>query len=39
LHLALPPIAFCLSDEGQIGLQKAGIGSLRSFPRLISFCT
>ena len=27
MHLALPPIAFCLFGEGQIGLEKAGIGS------------
>ena len=27
VHFALPPIALCLSDEGQIGLQKAGISS------------
>jgi hypothetical protein len=35
LHLALPPIAFCISGEGQIGLQKAGIGLPRFFPRLL----
>jgi hypothetical protein len=35
LHLALPSIAFCISGEGQIEFQKAGIGSPRSFPRLI----
>jgi hypothetical protein len=35
LHLALPPIAFCISGEGQIGLQKAGIELPRFFPRLL----
>jgi hypothetical protein len=35
LHLALPPIAFCISAEGQIGLQKACADSPPSFPRLI----
>jgi len=35
LHLALPPIAFCMSGEGQIRLQKARADSPRSFPRLI----
>ena len=35
LHLALPPSAFCISGEGQIGLQKACADSPRSFPRLI----
>src|ERR1035441_2497368 len=31
LHLALPPIASCMSSEGQGGLQKAAIGSPRPF--------
>jgi hypothetical protein len=35
LHLALPPIAFCMSGEGRIGLQKARAGSPLAFPRLI----
>jgi hypothetical protein len=35
LHLALPPIAFCMSGEGQIGPQKACADSPWSFPRLI----
>jgi hypothetical protein len=35
LHLALPPIAFCMSGEDQIRLQKACADSPRSFPRLI----
>jgi hypothetical protein len=33
MHLALPPIALCKSNAGQIGLQKAGIGSPRFFHR------
>ena len=37
LHLALPPIAFCTTGEGQIGLLKACANSLWAIPRLISF--
>jgi hypothetical protein len=37
MHLALAPIALCPSGEGRIVLQKAGIGSPKSFPRFISF--
>jgi hypothetical protein len=35
LHLALPPIAFCMSGKGQSGLQKACADSSRSSPHLI----
>jgi len=35
MHFALPPNASCISGEGQIELQKVGIGSPRSFHRLI----
>ncbi|SPE61590.1 hypothetical protein SBV1_730049 [Verrucomicrobia bacterium] len=34
-HIALPPIAICISGQSERGLQKACADSPRSFPRLI----